>query len=203
MERNIGSSKQELNQMTQDIINKSVRDARKSMDDDMRIDNLVARFSSTNREHFIQNFTKEETDVYYKRPSDIAQDPNEQKRSEDLYLFQLLDELYTTPLYEKANRISLERYQRPVVFSDLANVPIFARLLIIRSFLEANGVTLEEIKNLVPVKEEDFLVLADAYKKGFLLEDYAGVEDLSNENRVRRAKIHLEKQDSNDENKTK
>ena len=183
-------------QNTSDVIHKSIPNKIANMNH-VNIDKLVVDFATNGRDHLIQELVREEEYVYTKSPSEIAGNPNEQKRREDLYLFQLLDELYTAPLYELANRLSLSLYQKPATFSNLADVSIRNRIITIRNFLKKNGVTIKEMEKLLPISEEDFLVLSQAYKKGFLVGNYNQVNDLSNESRVTRAKEFLEKQDTN------
>lgn len=190
------NGKETLDKMTLDIINKSSQ-SKKLTINGVNISKIVACLASSSC-NLMDSFVEEETDIYFKKPSEISDNLDEKKRNNDLYLFQLLDGLYTTPLYEMANRISLNNYRRKAVFSNLVDASILERLITIRKFLQKNGMTLSQIKKAIPVKEEDFIILADAYEKGFALEDYSNGKDLSNDSRVRRAKEYLEKQDSND-----
>ena len=104
--------------------------------------------------------------------------------------FNWLNELYVIPLIEFAKRVSLSEGKAFVNNYNSSDSSIMERMLRLRNFLVQKGYSTEAITQLVPKSVEEIDILLQAAKFCFSLR-FDNINDLSNDNRVKRAKNYL------------
>lgn len=145
------------------------------------------------------NELKIETSLLRKRKEEIERNPDLLVKSQELINFRILTEIYVLPLSEMANRLSLHYNQQPICFPNLDNYSIIGQVMTIRNFLLSKGCSLETIVKLIPKSKEEVNIFVLAYHNGFSLE-FLPNQTLYNEDRLKRAKDHLEQLKKDDIN---
>lgn len=128
-----------------------------------------------------------ETPLIRKTPDMIEKNPNVVERSKELIEFTWLHDLYITPLSEFAKRVCVKL---GIPFSEIpsfSNASIMGRMSKLRDFLLSKGCTLDTVFKLIPKNTSEIALLVEAKKCGFDL-GFKGISDLTNDNRLERAK---------------
>lgn len=131
-----------------------------------------------------------QTSLIRKKPSEIQKNLNIVERQRELYNYELLNKIYVLPLMEMANRISMKLNNKNVTFTNLEDLSIMGRMMVIRNYLVSTGCKLEDITQLIPQNENEVNILFNAYKNGFPLE-FTSNQSLSNSSRLQRAFDYL------------
>lgn len=133
---------------------------------------------------------KDETPIIRKTPAMIEKNPDAKEREKELEKFTWLHNLYVTPLSEMSKRICLKL---GISFSEIpsfSNLSIMGRISKLRDFLTSKGCNTDIIVKLIPQTTKEIQLLSYAHKNGFDL-GYTNVDDLTNANRLERAKSFL------------
>lgn len=137
-----------------------------------------------------------------KTPSEIDTIKDNIERNRLLNDFNLLNEIYVLPLSEMANRVSNRLTGQRKIFIGIDDFSIKKRMAVIRKYLISKGVSEETILKLIPKTVEEVNLLAEARKSGFSL-DFGDADSLSNEDRLIRARKHLEQLSENTNHRLK
>lgn len=116
--------------------------------------------------------------------------------------FNILNEIYVLPLSEMANRISNRLTGQRKIFVGIDDFSIKKRMAVIHKYLISKGVSEDTILKLIPKTVEEVNLLAEARKSGFSLE-FGDADSLSNEDRLMRARKHLEQLSENTNHRLK
>ena len=141
-------------------------------------------------EELLDEKKKLTTLIIRKTPDVIQKNSNHMEREKELAEFSWLHELYVEPLVEFSKRVCT-RLELP--YSEIPNLSKFSimgRMSKLCNFLIEKGCTMDIIKQILPSEESEIKLLASANKQGFDM-GFNGINDLTNKNRVERAKNHL------------
>lgn len=116
--------------------------------------------------------------------------------------FNILNEIYVLPLSEMANRVSNRLTGQRKIFIGIDDFSIKKRMAVIRKYLISKGVSEDTILKLIPKTVEEVNLLVEANKSGFSLE-FGDADSLSNEDRLMRARKHLEQLSENTNHRLK
>lgn len=133
---------------------------------------------------------EEHVSLLNKSPSMIKGNHDIKSRQKEQIKFDWLNDLYIAPLLEFAKRVSLAEGRAFTDSYTYSDYSIMERTVRLRNFLVSKGYQPETITSLVPKTVEEINMLLQAAKLGFSLK-FDGVPDLTNENRLDRAKNYL------------
>lgn len=135
-------------------------------------------------------------------PAEIDTMKDTIERNHLLNNFNTLNEIYVLPLSEMANRVSNRLTGQRKIFVGIDDFSIKKRMTVIRKYLISKGVSEDTILKLIPKTVEEVNLLAEARKSGFSLE-FGDADSLSNEDRLMRARKHLEQLSENTNHRLK
>lgn len=128
--------------------------------------------------------------IVRKTPDAIKKNPNPITRESETAEFIWLHNLYVEPLLEFSKRFCTKLELPYSEIPNLAPLSIMGRMAKLCNFLVEKGCTIDTIKQLLPKKESEIKLLAEVKKMGFDM-GYSNISDLTNENRIERAKNYL------------
>jgi len=141
-------------------------------------------------DRLIAELQKDRMSLIEKAPSLIKNNHNIEAREKEMIKFEWLNDLYVVPLIEFSKRVSMNE---GTTFTDTytrSDYSIIERTVRLRNFLVSKGYNPLTITSLVPKTVEEINLLLQAKKIGFNLRLDNQV-DLTNDNRVQRAKDYL------------
>lgn len=138
-----------------------------------------------------------QTSLIRKKPSEIANNPNEEMRKKEQFNYGVLEKIYILPLSTMANRISMKLNNRPFTLKNENDLSITGKMMLYRNYLLSVGCTIENITQLIPKNESEINLLFAAYKRGFSL-DFDSNQSIINDDRLNRASNYLTQNINND-----
>lgn len=142
-------------------------------------------------EEFLEEKKNSKTPLIRKKPETLILIPDIKKREEEIKEFNCLHNLYVLPLSEFAVRICTKLGISTIEIPNIYNLSIMGRMSKLRDFLISKGCTIETITKLLPQSTSEIDLLIKANKYGFDL-GYANILDITNENRLARARQFLQ-----------
>lgn len=156
------------------------------------IDTIKQLFSeqSTEVEELLEEKKNITAAIVRKTPDAIKNNSNPIARENELAEFSLLHDLYVEPLAEFSKRVCTKLKLSYSEIPNLDQLSIMGRMAKLCDFLVDKGCTMDIIKQLLPKKESEIRLLANVKKIGFDM-GYGDISDLTNKNRIERAKNYL------------